>query len=90
MSRSLSGSCARLGQPFETIYPIYIDRLNAIDGIIIDGQPCKVELEVLNDGSDKDSLIENTDALIQDIADGGVHFLWGCTPCAEFIETQAI
>jgi len=88
-SRPLTGWMAVISDgAFRPIYETYVAELNKVGGITVDGTKFEVELDIRNDNSDMDEMVSNTEDLIDDIADGDVHFLFGPGSTA-FLEAQA-
>ena len=88
MSRSVTGSLAIVhSSAFLPVYTAYIEWINDQDGITVDGQKFLVESRVLNDNSLAETLTQHTNTLINDVADGTVHTIFGPT-CTYFIDVM--
>ena len=89
MSRPLTRHLAALHDfGLGAIYPIYFQRLNDANGILVDGLYFNVEADVRDDESNPTTMLGHMIDLISDIETGDVHFLWS-SPYPPFIDVQA-
>jgi len=88
MSRSETGPLAQIHElAFLPVYDTYLEEVNTT-GLTVGAENYQVEVDVRNDGSVMANMLSNTAAILNDIAAGDVHFLFGPT-CTAFLEGQA-
>jgi ABC-type branched-subunit amino acid transport system substrate-binding protein len=89
MSRSTTGPLAIIhNSAFGAVYPTYIQMVNDAGGITVGSTAFDVEAKVYNDNSEETKLIANSNALVDDVADGEVHTVFGPTS-THFIDVMA-
>jgi ABC-type branched-subunit amino acid transport system substrate-binding protein len=89
MSRSTTGPLAIIHQSaFGSVYPTYIQVVNDAGGVTVGSTAFDLEAKVLNDNSEETKLIANANALVDDVAAGEVHTIFGPTS-THFIDVMA-
>jgi ABC-type branched-subunit amino acid transport system substrate-binding protein len=89
MSRSLTGEFETIHESaFGAIYPSYITMINGAGGIDVQGTKFLLDTKIYNDNSEDAKVTAYTEALVNDIAAGDAHTLFG-SDCTHYIDVQA-